>query len=178
MLAITEHERSADDAERCGDGRSSGRRSLLPAARAPTCQCRELGRERPRILAHRLCPRALTPGSLTPQLSICQLVGACGVHRLRSRRPPVTWVVARLARVVLETNLSVVQLTQSRLTSAVVCAAITHPSVELCSAPCKARRFAPPTRVSARGLRALTAPARSSPDCNCAMATPCIPSRS
>ena len=58
------------------------------------------------------------------------------------------------------------------LASAVVPAAITHPSFELCSAPCKARRFAPPTRVSARGLRTLTAPARSSPDCNCVMATP------
>jgi hypothetical protein len=37
---------------------------------------------------------------------------------------------------------------------------ITQSMFDLCSAPCKARRFAPPGR--ARGLRALTVPARSS----------------
>ena len=36
--------------------------------------------------------------------------------------------------------------------------AITQLMLDLCSAPCKARRFAPPAR--ARGLRALTVPAR------------------
>ena len=38
--------------------------------------------------------------------------------------------------------------------------AITQLMFDLCSAPCKARRFAPPAR--ARGLRALTMPARRS----------------
>ena len=38
--------------------------------------------------------------------------------------------------------------------------AITQPMLDLCSATCKARRFAPPAR--ARGLRALTVPARRS----------------
>jgi hypothetical protein len=38
--------------------------------------------------------------------------------------------------------------------------AITQLMFDLCSAPCKARRFAPPAR--ARGLRALTVPARRS----------------
>ena len=38
--------------------------------------------------------------------------------------------------------------------------AITQLMFVLCSAPCKARRFAPPAR--ARGLRALTMPARRS----------------
>ena len=38
--------------------------------------------------------------------------------------------------------------------------AITQLMLDLCSAPCKARRFAPPAR--ARGLRALTMPARRS----------------
>ena len=37
---------------------------------------------------------------------------------------------------------------------------ITRPMLDLCSAPCKARRFAPPAH--ARGLRALTTPARRS----------------
>jgi hypothetical protein len=37
---------------------------------------------------------------------------------------------------------------------------ITRSMLDLCSSPCKARRFAPPAR--ARGLRALTAPARRS----------------
>jgi predicted DNA-binding transcriptional regulator AlpA len=36
--------------------------------------------------------------------------------------------------------------------------AITQSMLDLCSAPCKARRFAPPART--RGLRALTVPAR------------------
>jgi hypothetical protein len=38
--------------------------------------------------------------------------------------------------------------------------AITRAILDLCSAPCKARRFAPPAH--ARGLRALTVPARRS----------------
>jgi hypothetical protein len=38
--------------------------------------------------------------------------------------------------------------------------AISQLMLDLCSAPCKARRFAPPAR--ARGLRALTVPARRS----------------
>ena len=38
--------------------------------------------------------------------------------------------------------------------------AITQLMFDLCSTPCKARRFAPPAR--ARGLRALTVPARRS----------------
>ena len=38
--------------------------------------------------------------------------------------------------------------------------AITQLMLDLCSAPCKARRFAPPAHV--RGLRALTVPARRS----------------
>ena len=38
--------------------------------------------------------------------------------------------------------------------------AITQSMLDLCSAPCKARRFAPPAH--ARGLRALTVPARRS----------------
>ena len=46
--------------------------------------------------------------------------------------------------------------------------AITHVMFDLCSAPCKARRFAPPAH--ARGLRALTVPARSSRMGNCVMA--------
>ena len=37
---------------------------------------------------------------------------------------------------------------------------ITRSMLDLCSSPCKARRFAPPAR--ARGLRALTVPARRS----------------
>ena len=37
---------------------------------------------------------------------------------------------------------------------------ITPSILDLCSAPCKARRFAPPAH--ARGLRALTVPARRS----------------
>jgi hypothetical protein len=37
---------------------------------------------------------------------------------------------------------------------------ITPSMLDLCSAPCKARRFAPPAR--ARGLRTLTVPARRS----------------
>jgi len=37
---------------------------------------------------------------------------------------------------------------------------ITPSMLDLCLAPCKARRFAPPAR--ARGLRALTMPARRS----------------
>ena len=37
---------------------------------------------------------------------------------------------------------------------------ITHSMLDLCSAPCKARRFAPPAPT--RGLRALTVPARRS----------------
>ena len=45
--------------------------------------------------------------------------------------------------------------------------AITHLMFDLCSAPCKARRFAPPAH--ARGLRALTVPARSSRMGNCVM---------
>jgi hypothetical protein len=40
------------------------------------------------------------------------------------------------------------------------CATITPSMLDLCSAPCKARRFAPPAH--ARGLRALTVPARRS----------------
>ena len=39
-------------------------------------------------------------------------------------------------------------------------AAITQSMLDLCSAPCKARRFAPPAHT--RGLRALTVPARRS----------------
>jgi hypothetical protein len=39
-------------------------------------------------------------------------------------------------------------------TAAMDAAAITQSMLDLCSAPCKARRFAPPAR--ARGLRALT----------------------
>ena len=92
-----------------------------------------------------------------------------------------------------QTNLCMVRQIANMFAARCYGEAITHPSFELCSAPCKARRFAPPTRVSARGLRALTAPppqragirasgtpgpARSSPDCNCVMATPCVSSRS
>jgi hypothetical protein len=46
--------------------------------------------------------------------------------------------------------------------------AITHWMFDLCSAPCKARRVAPPAH--ARGLRALTVPPRSSELGNCVMA--------
>ena len=45
-------------------------------------------------------------------------------------------------------------------TTAMEAPTITHSILDLCSAPCKARRFAPPAR--ARGLRALTMPARRS----------------
>jgi hypothetical protein len=45
---------------------------------------------------------------------------------------------------------------------------ITHLMFDLCSAPCKARRVAPPAH--ARGLRALTVPPRSSEMGNCMMA--------
>ena len=38
------------------------------------------------------------------------------------------------------------------------------------------RPYSDPTRVPARGLRALTAPARSSPDGNCVMAPMCVSS--
>ena len=46
--------------------------------------------------------------------------------------------------------------------------AITPLMLELCSAPCKALRFAPTALT--RGLRALTVPARSSPTSNYVMA--------
>jgi hypothetical protein len=49
--------------------RAPGRRSLLPAEEAPTCQCRRLGRERPSLCAARLRPGSLMRGSLTPQVS-------------------------------------------------------------------------------------------------------------
>jgi hypothetical protein len=45
---------------------------------------------------------------------------------------------------------------------------ITHSMLALCSAACKALRFAPPALT--RGLRALTLPARSSSTGNCVMA--------
>ena len=45
---------------------------------------------------------------------------------------------------------------------------ITRSMLDLCSAPCKARRFAPPAPT--RGLRALTVPARRSGSGNCVMA--------
>jgi hypothetical protein len=55
--------RSADDAQVWAlRSPSNGQRSLLPAVSAPMCQCRGLGRERPRIRAHRLRPSAQTPG--------------------------------------------------------------------------------------------------------------------
>jgi hypothetical protein len=121
----------------------------------------------------------VTRGSLTPRLSICRYDRRLPCPSPSSALPAGHLAVSRLARVILETNLSVVRPdAKTCLASAVVRVAITQPSVELCSAPCKARRFAPPTRVSARGLRALTAPARSSPDCNCVMATPWVSSRS
>ena len=139
-----------------------------------------LGRERPSIFARRLRPRALTRGSLTPQLSICQ----CRRRLSRVHRPSSAPPACHLG---VSTDCSCPPGSESlhrpadreHLSgSGGSPAAITQPSFELCSAPCKARRFAPPTRVSARGLRALTAPARSSPDCNCVMATPCVSSRS
>jgi hypothetical protein len=46
--------------------------------------------------------------------------------------------------------------------------AITRSMFDLCSAPCKALRFA--STALARGLRALTVPARSSPIGSCVMA--------
>jgi len=46
--------------------------------------------------------------------------------------------------------------------------AITRSMLDLCSAPSKALRFA--STALARGLRALTVPARRSPSGNCAMA--------
>jgi hypothetical protein len=45
-------------------------------------------------------------------------------------------------------------------TTAIEAPTITQSMLDLCSAPCKARRFAPPAH--ARGLRALTVPARRS----------------
>ena len=103
---------------------------------------------------------------------------SCGKSRLQSRTrsarddatdpaPAVVTIVARFWARIRATS-----CTSSDAPT------ITPSMLDLCSASCKARRFAPPTRVSARGLRALTAPARSSPDCNCVMATPCASSRS
>ena len=179
MLAVTERERSADDAQRCGDGRHrAGGVLCCPLSARRCCSVKRLGRERPWIFARRLRPRALTRGSLTPQLSIrCPPSALVRVHRLRPRRPHVICVCDGLRHIAPETESlhrpadprASVWLSGAR-------AAITQSSFELCSAPCKARRFAPPTRVSARGLRALTAPARSSPDGNCVMASTCVSS--
>jgi hypothetical protein len=52
-------------------------------------------------------------------------------------------------------------------TTAMETPTITYSMLDLCSAPCKARRFAPPAH--ARGLRALTVPARRSCSGNCVM---------
>jgi hypothetical protein len=66
-----------------------GRRSLLPVAPAPMCQCRRLGRERPSLYATRLRPEAPTRGSLTPQVSawdeVHVFVGASRASRSHSR---------------------------------------------------------------------------------------------
>jgi hypothetical protein len=131
---------------------SSGRRSLPAAAAAAKCPSGELGRERPSISAPRFRPRALMPGSLTPQLPICHCLGACPVSIVFSSAPPARRLgVLRLAHVPRKTNLSIVRPPASIcVTPAIVCAAITQRSFELCSAPCKARRFA---SAHARGPR-------------------------
>jgi hypothetical protein len=83
----------------------------------------------PHLSPPRLRPRALTRGSLTPQPSF----------RFCHRRCPSPVIPVRpLCRE--ETFLPVRQVATGFWRPSMR-AAITHPSIELCSAPCKARRF-------------------------------------
>ncbi len=113
-----------------------GRRSLLPAGEAPTCQYRMPGRERPSFCAARLRPGLLTRGSLTPQVSARRsrrCLRKCFPRSVGVTAGTRALVIGRLAVCARRTNADAV--------------AITTLSIKRCSAPCKARRVAPPTRV-------------------------------
>jgi hypothetical protein len=163
-----------------------GRRSLPPAVQRPCrSQRRKPGRERPRC-ARPMWPRARPEGSLTPWLSLSQsvsaMVGRAARSALYSRAIASTFswrnwpCISRNCRSRSEASSRAlctanVYRKSSRKScrmlcrSSIVCGsraseatAITKPMLHLCSAPCKALRFAPPART--RGLRALTVPAR------------------
>ena len=68
------------------------------------------------------------------------------VVRVRAA-PHVIWLYHGSLMSLRQTNLSMVRLIANILAARCYGEAITQWSLELCSAPCKARRFAPTTRV-------------------------------
>ena len=174
ILARGWRERTAGDAQRCGDGRHrAGGVLCCPLSAAPMCQCRGLGRERPSLFARRLRPRALTRGSLTPQLSICQCRRRLSrVHR-PSSAPPARHLAVRTARSCPPGSESLHRPADREHLCGSQRRSRGHHAIRASSCARRRARLVAslrPRAWSARGLRALTAPARSSPDGNCVMA--------
>ena len=129
--------------------------------------------------------RCLRRESAAFLVTMCELIVAQIVRTIRSRTSWKCWSpkatlwrqVARLtsqpdlvrARVAFQVHFRPREVT----TQVTTCdaPAITRSMLDLCSAPCKALRFASP--ALARGLRALTVPARSSRMGNYVMAGRC-----
>ena len=154
-------------------------------------QSRKPWRERPRC-ARWKWPRACPEGSLTPWLSVLMSVpmyASSAVGSGRDRGADMALIVAHFVRTIWSRscgNTWSANCTRSARNDAARCCdvrrarslcasgvhdaatiwttgdalAITQLMFDLCSAPCKALRFAPPAH--ARGLRALTVPARRS----------------
>ena len=111
------------------------------------CQCRALGRERPWVFACQLRPRRWHPGrSRRSRPSVVchrRCPFRCHCRRARGAMP----AVRSAGQFVQEDPFLPVRQIASSFWRPCMRAAITQESLELCSAACKARRFAPTTRV-------------------------------
>jgi hypothetical protein len=144
---------------------------VLPAVRTPICQCSELGRERPSPFARRLRPRAVTRGSLTPYVPDVSVLSALSMSVVCVRAARVNYLNHGSLMSLRQTSLSIIRMNAIIFVDRCYGEAITQRSLELCSAPCKARRFAPTTRVVCAwpsGLDVACAPLTGS---NCVMAS-------
>ena len=177
MLAITERERSADDAQRCGDGRyRAGGVLCCPPLRRRCVSEMDWG---VRTLGFRLqtSPQAMAPGSLTPQPPSVVCHRRCPSPVPSSGAPAVSCRLCdRLGRSSGKTR--DYRSGRSRAVSgARACVRPSRKRAWSCARR-RARLVASlrPRAWSARGLRALTPPARSSPDRNCVTAPSCLSS--
>ena len=146
---------------------ASGRRSLPPAVTAPNGRSREPGRERPSLWTPDFAPGRIERGSLTPRLPFAAVVVStldqAIVDNIRARHQSVIWRDRTDARIVPEARALRFLAVRARRPS--------RDRVSSCARR-RARLVASlrPRAWSARGLRALTAPALSSGDRNYVMA--------
>jgi hypothetical protein len=173
MLAITERERSADDAQRCGDGRYRAGGVLCCPPLRRRCVS-EMDWSDPGFWPTDFAPRLCREGRSVPSCPSVTVLGACPCSS------PSSKPAARLACVMSSGTRISPSFGTSR--TSVWLQRRWRPSRNRASS-CARRRARlvaslRPRAWSARGLRALTAAARSSPDSNCVMAAICISSGS